>query len=61
MIFYMKKGFVIIYKFEILSARRKFNTENLTLEKLVMNVPVSISQTSLCCSVGLAFLHLHFG
>lgn len=53
---YMKNVFVIIYRCEILFARRELNGENLTLEKLVMNVPVNISQTFLCCSAGLTFL-----
>lgn len=45
MIAYRKSMFVIIYRQEILYARRELNAENLALEKLVMNIPVNISQT----------------
>lgn len=48
--------FAIICRQEILYARRELNDENLALEKLVMNAPVNISQTFLCCNVGQAFL-----
>lgn len=40
---YMKNVFAIIYRHELLCARRELNAENLTLEKLVVNVPVNIS------------------
>lgn len=53
---YMKNVFVIIYRHEILSARRELSAGILSLEKLVTNVPVTISQTFLFCSLGLAFL-----
>lgn len=56
MIAYRKHVFVIIYRQEILYARREFNADNLALEKLVMNALVNISQTFFCCNVGQAFL-----
>lgn len=56
MIAYRKNVFVIIYRQEILYARREFNADNLALEKLVMNALVNISQTFFCCNVGQAFL-----